>query len=203
MKESTPKRRYVSPVRESAAAEKRAQVVGTAVRLLAERGGDGVSLEAVAKAAGVTRLTVYNQFGSRHGLLEAVFDQCAHEGGLHRIPEAMSLADPLAGLDRVIEIFCHFWGTNGALARLHATAVLDAEFGQAIAERNERRRVVLGVLVERMARQGAAPAEGARDLTDLLFALTSYPFYETLRQGRDDDAVCAMIKACCRSAIFP
>jgi AcrR family transcriptional regulator len=203
MKESTPKRRYASPLRESAAARKRTQVVETAVRLLAERGGDGVSLETVAKAAGVTRLTVYNQFGSRHGLLEAVFDQCARQGGLHRIPELMSLADPLAALDRLVEIFSDFWGTNGALARLHATAVLDAEFGQAIIERNERRRVVLGVLVERMASQGTVQAERMRDLIDLLFALTSYAFFESLRQGRDHEAVCAIIKGCCRSAVFP
>jgi AcrR family transcriptional regulator len=43
------------------------------------------SLESVAAAAGVTRLTVYKQFGSRGGLLEAVFDRLARAGRLERI----------------------------------------------------------------------------------------------------------------------
>jgi len=39
----------------------------------------------------VTRLTVYNQFGSRRGLLEAVFDNIARQGGLHEIADAMAM----------------------------------------------------------------------------------------------------------------
>jgi AcrR family transcriptional regulator len=46
------------------------------------------ALESVAKAAGVTRLTVYNQFGSRRGPLEAVFDHFAERGRLQCIGEA-------------------------------------------------------------------------------------------------------------------
>lgn len=204
MKESSPnpKRRYVSRVRETAAAQKRAQVVEAAMGLLAEGAPEGVSLETVAKAAGVTRLTVYNQFGSRRGLLEAVFDECALEGGLHRIPEAMGLADPSAALDRLAEIFCEFWGSNNALGRLHAMAAVDVEFGEAMAERNERRRVALGALVRRMVGRGTARAQTARDLIDLLFALTSCSFYEALRQGRAEQAICSMIKSCCRSAVL-
>ena len=56
-------RPYVSPIRDAVAAKKRARVIAAAGRLLAESGDAGpFSLEAVAKAAGVTRLTVYNQF---------------------------------------------------------------------------------------------------------------------------------------------
>ena len=67
-------RSYVSPIRNAAAAEKRARVVKVAGRLLDGKAGiSSFSLERVAKAAGVTRLTVYKQFGSRRELLEAVF----------------------------------------------------------------------------------------------------------------------------------
>jgi AcrR family transcriptional regulator len=52
------------------------------------------SLDAIAKAADVTRLTVYNQFGSRRGLLEAVFDDIARRGRLHRLNDAMAESDP-------------------------------------------------------------------------------------------------------------
>ncbi|WP_404558819.1 TetR/AcrR family transcriptional regulator [Bradyrhizobium niftali] len=55
------------------------------------------SLDAVAKAANVTRLTVYNQFGSRRGLLEAVFDDIARRGRLGRLDDAVDDPDPEKG----------------------------------------------------------------------------------------------------------
>src|SRR5580693_193958 len=98
-----PTRPYVSPIRDTAAAEKRARVVDAASRLLREQADvASFSLDAVGKAAGVTRLTVYNQFGSRRGLLEAVFDEIARHGGLHQLPDAMAMSDPRTALvDRI------------------------------------------------------------------------------------------------------
>ncbi len=88
-------RRYVSSVRTVAAAAKRDRVIGAAARLLRESSIASFSLGAVAKAAGVTRLTVYHQFGSRRGLLEAIFDQIAERGdpAVGRLHEAMA-TDP-------------------------------------------------------------------------------------------------------------
>lgn len=204
MKESSPspKRRYVSPVRESAAAVTRARVVAAARRLLARGAGAPVSLDAVAKAAGVTRLTVYNQFGSRNGLLEAVFDERAREGGLGRLRDAMAMSDPRAALERLVEVFCEFWSSDPAMGRLHAAAGNDPEFAKALAKRNERRRTAIGVLVQRMVRQRAVRERTVRDVTDLLFALTSHAMHDLLRKnGRDADAVCVMVKDCCSSAL--
>src|SRR5947209_17984365 len=97
-----PKRRYVSSVRSAAAATSRARVVAAAAALLRQDGGiAGFSLEAVARAAGVTRLTVYNQFGSRRGLLEAVFDEIAARGGLTRLPGVLQMADARAALTQL------------------------------------------------------------------------------------------------------
>src|SRR5262249_44498651 len=103
-------RAYNSPGRSHAAAKTRARIVSAAAAILGTAEGiSGFSLQAVAKKAGVTRLTVYNQFGSRRALLEAVFDDMAVRGGLHRIPSIMAGADPQAGLLEVISIFCDFW----------------------------------------------------------------------------------------------
>src|SRR5438128_8280396 len=110
------KRAYVSSVRSAAAAEKRDRVIDAAAKLLREDASiAGFSLDTVARAAGVTRLTVYNQFGSRRGLLEAVFDDIARKGGLSGIADAMAMADPPAALDRLIEIFCAFWSRDPAI----------------------------------------------------------------------------------------
>ena len=71
-------RSYVSSIRAAAAAGRRNQVMDAAARLLREQTNFAAfSLDSVAKAAGVTRLTVYNQFGSRRGLLEVLFDDLA------------------------------------------------------------------------------------------------------------------------------
>ena len=59
-------RRYESPARDAAAEETRQRIVTAAGEILAgPKGFAGMSLEAVAKAARVTRLTIYNQFGTR------------------------------------------------------------------------------------------------------------------------------------------
>ena len=149
--QTMPPRRYVSPVRSAAAAAKRERIVAAAARLLREKVNIAAfSLDAVAKAAGVARLTVYNQFGSRRGLLEAVFDERARQGGLERIAEAMAMPDTLAALDRVVEIFCDFWGSDPAIGLLHEATAIDPEFAQALAERNERRRRLVGALLRRL-----------------------------------------------------
>src|SRR3954470_16120294 len=110
------KRNYVSSVRASAAAETRQRIIAAGAKLLRKDASiANFSLDVVAKAAGVTRLTVYNQFGSRRGLLEAVFDDIAREGGLHRLGDAMAMPDPCAALDRVVEIFCAFWSRDPAV----------------------------------------------------------------------------------------
>src|SRR5258705_4042103 len=103
-------RPYVSSLRTAAAAAKRDRVIATAARLLREDASIATfSLDAVAKAAGVTRLTVYHQFGSRRGLLEAVFDDIARQGGLAGIAEAMPSPDPGPRSDRWVESSVAIW----------------------------------------------------------------------------------------------
>ncbi|HEX5096590.1 MAG TPA: TetR/AcrR family transcriptional regulator [Acidimicrobiia bacterium] len=48
------------------------QVLDAAVRLFADRGFDDVTMADIADAAGVARATVFNYFGSKHGVVEAV-----------------------------------------------------------------------------------------------------------------------------------
>ena len=161
-----------------------------------------MSMEAVAKAAGVTRLTVYNQFGSRSALLEEIFDELARLGDLARIAEAMAMPDPRAALARLVEIFCEFWGSDPAVDRLNRNASMDEEFASALAARHERRRKALSVLVRRLAQAGHLAAENSAAATDVLFALTSPDFYRTLSTGRRKRSeTCALIVRLCNAAI--
>ena len=197
------RRAYVSSVRTAAAAEKRDRVVEAAANSL--RGDASIarfSLDDVAKAAGVTRLTVYNQFGSRRGLLEAVFDDIARQGGLHRLGDAMAMPDPCAALDRVVEIFCAFWSRDPAVGRLHEAMATDPEFGAALIDRNERRRKLVRVLVGRIAAKTAS-RRARQDAVDLIFALTSHAVFATLGPGRSAAEVCRVVQSACRAALEP
>ena len=194
-------RRYVSSVRTAAAAAKRDRVIRAAARLLREGASiASFSLDAVAKAAGVTRLTVYHQFGSRRGLLEAIFDEIARQGGLVQIPEAMAMPDPRAALDRLVEIFCAFWSSDPAVGRLHEAMATDPEFAQALIERNERRRTTIDVLIRRIAGK-IASARARQDAVDMIFALTSFAMFAMLSRDRSADNVRKLIKSACRGAL--
>ena len=190
-----PSRPYSTEKRDAKTAETRARLLAAALVILQESGGQPLSLDAVAKAAGVTRLTVYNQFGSRNGLLEAAFDTVAERGNLTRLTEAMTVLDPRAALAQVVRIFCDFWMSHAGLGGIFAAAALDAELGKALAARNERRRVLLEVLVDR---QGVADGQAKADIIDLLFTLTSFATFRSLRnEHRDGDAIYALLLPLC------
>jgi AcrR family transcriptional regulator len=173
-----------------------------AQRLLRDsKGLAAFSLDSVAKAAGVSRLTVYNHFGSRRGLLESIFDDLADRGGLVRIPEAMAMDDPQQALFRLIAIFCGFWAGDAATGQLNEMAALEPEFGQAIAARNERRRKAIGVLVERMCAGRGCQPDRRRDAVDLLFGLTGHAMYRAVAADRPADAACLLIQEACSAVL--
>lgn len=195
------RRSYVSVVRADAAAEKRERVIAAAAQFLRqETSVASFSIDAVAKAAGVTRLTVYNQFGSRRGLLEAVFDGIGERGGLVRLKTVMSETDPLKGLDKLVAIFCEFWASDPAIGHLHDAMALDAEFAEAVMARNERRRYLLKKLMARIA-ENTAPASAQRDAVDVVFALTSCATFQALASNRKAEAVCEVLTSTVQAVV--
>jgi AcrR family transcriptional regulator len=189
-------RPYASPVREQGASLTRKRLIDAAARLLrTESDFRAVTLDAVAKSAGVTRLTVYHQFGSRRGLLEAVLDGLAVDGGLGRIATAMQTRDPQAGIEQLVAIFCEFWGGDPAVLRLNEAAGADAELAEAVAERNDRRREGLRVLVNRYGAGKRMPPRRRADMADVLFGLTSCSMFTALNRNRSPTAVCKLLQA--------
>jgi AcrR family transcriptional regulator len=142
----------------------------------------GFSLEAVARQANVARMTVYYQFRSKVGLLEALCDTLAQNGGITQLGNAFRLADPHAMLAEYVRLFSQFWDAERLLSRrLRGLAALDPEFELVIRARDERRRKGASVLVQRLADQTGRPAPDAtQQLVDLLFTLTSFETFDTL-----------------------
>jgi hypothetical protein len=96
----------------------------------------------------------------------------SEHGGLHRISQAMRNPDPREALQQIVTIFCDFWpASRGALA-LQAASANDPEFQERLRARNERRRQLLSVLVDRISAGGRKPPQVLSELIDVLFALT-------------------------------
>lgn len=170
-------RPYRLQQRQAGVDETRARIVAAARGVLG--GGDSFSIEAVAREARVARLTVYDRFGTREALLEAVFDDLAETGGLTRLPEAFTEADPITALEHFVAIFCEFYSTHRiVLRRLRALEVLGRGVS-AETDRNARRLQGLRVLLERVAAAGY-PQSDIDSVAHTLHALTSFAFIDEL-----------------------
>jgi len=172
-------RPYRSLQRAAAADETRARLVAAARTLLSGgKDAPAFSLDGVARQAGVTRLTVYNQFQSKQGLLEAVFDDLAQSGGLSELPQVFAEAEPGKALRRFVTVFCRFWTAHATmLPKFSAMTKLNDDVAASLLARSERRRHALTVLVSRLTADDDA---NNVDLVDLLFALTSFEMFAAL-----------------------
>jgi hypothetical protein len=114
----------------------------------------------------------------------------------------MANADPHAGLREVVSIFCDFCSMHRlALWRLHAATATDTELEESLRARNERRRHLLSVLVDRMM-EGNEKRSETTELVDVLFALTSLPFYwELTKADRERTVACRIIENLAADAV--
>jgi AcrR family transcriptional regulator len=200
-------RPYQLGQRQAAANETRARILAAARELLMSSAGfSGFSMEAVARQADVARMTVYHQFGSKAGLLEALMDDLAARGQMDRLAAAFHQPEPLEALDAFVAAFGRFWSTDRlAVRRLRGLAALDPEIEQALRARDEWRRRGLGVLLQRLAETYGGPSSEAIDeASDLLFTLTSFETFDTLAgPTRTPKAVIPPVQRLARAVLNP
>lgn len=176
-------RPYQLGQRQAGSSQTRSRVLQAARELLMESTSfSGFSIEAVARRADVARMTVYHQFGSKIGLLEALCDSLAVTGEMEQLALAFRQPDPREGLDEYIRIFGHFWEADRPVTRrLRGLAALDPDFEQVIRARDERRRKGLQVLVQRIVGgHDHADPEALNELVTVLSALLSFESFEAL-----------------------
>jgi AcrR family transcriptional regulator len=169
--------------RQAATEQTRARILTAARELLiASDGFSGFSIEAVAHKADVARMTVYHQFGSKIGLLEALSDSLAAHGGMEQLANAFRQPDALNALDEYITVFSRFWQSDRLVTRrLRALSALDPDFEQVIRARDERRREGLRVIVRRLVEKYGKPApEAVDEMVNILFTLLSFECFDTL-----------------------
>ena len=152
--------------RQATTEQTRARILTAARELLAESSGfSGFSIDAVAHKADVARMTVYHQFGSKIGLLEALSDSLAAHGGMEHLADAFRRPEPLDALDEYITVFSRFWNADRlVMRRLRAMAALDPDFEHVIRARDEWRRQGLRVIVPRLVEQRSRRQGRARQV---------------------------------------
>jgi AcrR family transcriptional regulator len=169
--------------RQAATEQTRARIL-TAARelLLTSDAFSGFSIDAVARRADVARMTIYHQFGSKIGLLEAMSDSLAAHGGMDQLANAFRKSDPLDALDEYVVVFSRFWQSDRLVTRrLRALSALDPDFEKVIKARDERRRTGLRVIVQRLVEKYEKPApEEINEIVNILFTLLSFETFDTL-----------------------
>jgi AcrR family transcriptional regulator len=168
--------------------DNRRRVVDAARALLAESETyTAFTVDAVAKRADVARATVYYQFGSKSGVLEALCDSLAEAGHMAELASAFTQPDPLAALAAFIAVFGRFWAADRlVMRRLRALAALDPDVRAVISARDERNRTGLEILVRRITTDPVTLVTGSDEAVSILHALTSFEMFDSLA-GNDRD----------------
>jgi AcrR family transcriptional regulator len=192
-------RPYRQRARADAAAARRQAILDETIEMLGAEPLPRVTLDAVARRAGVARSTVYVQFGSRAELFEAVAERLLERLEFDRLAAAVRLADPRAALRAALRESVRVYAGKRDVARaLWSWAELDPDAGRAIAVLDGGRAEGTRHLVRRLARAGALrPGTSIAEAGDALYLLTSFDAFDTLHteRGHDLDVVTARLTA--------
>lgn len=85
--------------------EKRAAILDAAMALFPSRGYDGVSMDAIAQQAGVSKLTLYSHFADKEALFGAAVTECCAQ----MLPHRLFVPEPgLPVAEALFQIGCAF-----------------------------------------------------------------------------------------------
>jgi AcrR family transcriptional regulator len=189
-------RAYHSARRAAATEATRSRILEAARGLLAGRGNlDDFSMETVAGRAGVSRMTVYYQFESRAGLLDALSDHLAERGGMARMRDVFLEPELPAAFGKLVTTFVGFWASDRVpLRRMRALAVLFPKDAAGPRDRDAWRREAIVNLLARHRYGGPEGRAASDDVIDALATLTSFEAFDLLCVGdRDAAGVVALI----------
>jgi AcrR family transcriptional regulator len=181
-------RKYEQRLRADAAAQTRCRILDAVYQWLREAPSEPASIDRIARMARVARPTVYQVFGSRAGLFEAVGADLHERGGFSRMLQAAAHPDArealCGGIRGVVEMYA---AHRDVLRVLSSMALLDAAaVGGAIQRMEQGRAGGMARLAQRLADQQALRADvTAGQAADLLWLLTSFDSFDLLYTGRD------------------
>jgi AcrR family transcriptional regulator len=179
------KRRYRQRARARSAVETRRRILDAARDTL-ERGPLGaLSVEEVARAAGVSRSTVYLLYGSRAGLFDALARFLRDEAGFDELVAAFGRPDALDALRSAQRAAVTMYAMLPHLARaLFTLAAIDPDAVAAVQAIEDGRRPGQAHLARALAEQGYLRDDvSIEEATDMLTVITSFQAFDELFAG--------------------
>jgi AcrR family transcriptional regulator len=131
------------------------RVLDAAARLIKDDAFHTATMEELAAAAGVSRATVFNRFGSKLGVLQALFTRSVEGPEMQAILDALAIEDPVEALEAVIAAACVIWDRYGLVhLQLQAVATLEPDAAALVEQQREQQRAEIDALVRRLAKAG-------------------------------------------------
>lgn len=168
--------------REASVEETRERVITAARETFSEEGFFQASLDDVATRAGVARATVYYQFKSKFGLLEASIEGTLEESTRDRVRAAVDILDPVEALRTYVREICKFWQHDFVFYRnVIGLASVDPEAAKAVDQYDFRRREPLLFLAKRLDDAGVLrPEMTPKQAGDTIWLLTDFRSFDHL-----------------------
>ena len=175
-------RSYRLGKRAEGVSDTRQRIIDAARGLLLQPGSSGTGMNAVAKAAGVTRATVYQHFGSRGELLVAVVADTLERADVSRVIAALQDPDPRNALRRVLTEGCRIWAAERlTFAQIGSLGALDPGIAELNEQQERVKHMFLVPLVSRMEEQGLLrDGLSARDAALIVEAATRFESFDHL-----------------------
>ena len=201
-----PTRRYEQRLRAQTAEETRRRVLDAVYDELREAPARPVSVDRVARAAGVARSTVYLIFGSRAGLFDALAADVHERGGFHRVIEAIADPDPRVHLRDGIAGGVHtFAAHRDVLRALVSMAALDPDAVGGTVQRAEQQRANgIANVARRLGEQNLLrPEVSVDEAADLIWLLASFDAFDLLyTRGLSTDEIGRTLVATAERALY-
>ena len=160
------------------------RVLDAAARLIREDAFHTATMEELAAASGVSRATVFNRFGSKLGVLQALFNRSMEGPEMQAIADALAIEDPVEALEAVIAAACEIWEAYGAVhLQLQAVGTLEPDANTLVDQQREQQRSEIEDLIRRLDKAGRLrPGLGQTRAAATLHMLTSLESFVWLRR---------------------
>jgi len=178
-------RPYRTRHRQQRSQKTRARITKAVRELLAEGTFHESTVEEVADRAGIARATLYQHFGSRLELVDAICDTFDANPSLLTLRKSVELPDAQAALAETVVNVVGFWSSEDAiLTQLYGVAAIDPAAQDLVDRQRADRRSEMERLANHLRAAGVLrPRMTASEAVALLMVLTSYDSYRELREA--------------------
>lgn len=195
---ATGRRPYRMQRREARMEETRRRIARAAMELHEEVGPAKTTISAIARRAGVQRVTVYRHYPDEATLFRACSAHWAEEHPLPDLAAAMAAATPTERLYALLEALYVFYDDGAAMLRM---VYRDAPEIPALGELVEENDRLIASAAEALLQTLALPEERLRLVRPALVHALAFPTWESLTRGGVRNSEAARMMAVAIEAI--